>query len=115
MRRRCGQHLFFAVNQIAGTKCGNFKTMSMGDGIGRASFYAVSAENAPVVINVVDLGVALGAAYPVLLSVFGGFDVDAVRRTGRRTKETSYALLQAIFIALQNVNSPIALLKLGAF
>jgi len=76
--RSRGEHLFFAVDEITGAEGGDFESMPVGDGIRRTGFYAISAENAAVVIDVVDLGIALGAAYAILFGIFRGFDVDAV-------------------------------------
>src|SRR6202043_1013309 len=61
-----GQHLLLAVNQIAGVESRQLESMSMGNRIGRASLHAIAAENAAVVIDVVDLGVALGATDTLL-------------------------------------------------
>src|SRR5579872_6734441 len=83
----------------------------MGDGIGRAGFDAISAEDAAVVVDVVDLGIALGATDTVLLGVLCGLDVNAVGRARRRTQEAGYALLHAALVALQNVQPAETLLK----
>jgi hypothetical protein len=53
------QHVFLAHHQIGGVQRGELKTVAVGNGIGRTSFNAVSAEDAAVVVDVVDLGVAL--------------------------------------------------------
>src|SRR5262249_34376848 len=66
---------------------------------------------AAVVVDVIDLGVPLGAADAILFGVLRGLDVDAVRRAGRGAKETGHALFQAVFIALQHVQSAEPLLK----
>src|SRR5581483_4086475 len=63
-----GQHLLLAVNQIGGVKGRQFESMTVRDGVGGTGLHAISAENAAVVIDVVNLGVALGAAD----AVFGG-------------------------------------------
>ena len=82
-----GQHLLLAVDQIAGVECRQLKSMPVGDRVGRTRFHAIAAKNAAVVIDVVNLGVALGAADAVLGGILGGLDVDAIRRTiWRRTE-----------------------------
>ena len=86
--------------------------MSVRDGVGGTGLHAVAAENTAVVVDVVDLGVALGTRDPVLFGVFGGFDIDAVRGAGGGAEETGYTLFQSIFIALQNVHATVALLEL---
>jgi len=109
-----GQHLLFTVNQIAGVKRRNFESVAVGDSVGRAGFNTVTAENTAVVIDVIDLGVTLGTAHAVFGSILGGFDVNTIRRARRRTEKARHALLQAIFVALEHMDTPIALLKLSA-
>src|SRR5690348_18271785 len=98
-----GQHLLLAIDQVAGIEGCQLKSMSVGDRVRRTGFDAVSAENAPVVIDVVDLGVALGATDAVFSGIFRSFDIDAIRWTRRRAQEAGYALFQPIFVALQYV------------
>ena len=74
--------MLLAVNQITGIKGRQLKPMPMRDRIRRASLDAIPTKNTPVVIDVVDLGVAFGAAYAVFGGVVGGFDVDAVGGAG---------------------------------
>src|SRR5438270_5378016 len=85
--------------------------MAVGNGIGGTSFYAVAAENAPVVIDVVHGSISFGAADPVLCSVLGRFYVYAIRRAGSSAKKASHAFFQAIFVALQNVKTAKTFLK----
>src|SRR5580704_18284226 len=99
------QHLLFPVNQIAGIKRSQLEPMSMRNRIGRAGLHAVPAKNTPVVIDVVDLGVAFGAAYALFGGVVGGFDVDAVRGTVGGAEEAGYALFESVFVALQDVGA----------
>src|SRR6266849_1370215 len=79
--------------------------MSVRDRVGRASFHAVSAKNAAVVIDVVNLGVPLRAAYATCGGIVGGLDVDAVRRARRRAQEAGYTFLQPVLVALQDVSA----------
>ena len=92
--------MFFAVHQVAGIKRGDLKSVAMRDGVRRASFHAITAEDAAVVVNVVNLGVTLGPADAVFGGVLRGFDINAVRWAGRGAEKTRHALLQAVFIAL---------------
>src|SRR5438045_2877545 len=62
MRRLGREQLLFAINQIRRVKGRQLKSVSVRNRVRRASFNAVSAENAAVVIDVVDLGVTLCAA-----------------------------------------------------
>ena len=114
MCRHGGQHLLFAVNQIAGVERGKFKPVAMRNRVRRAGFYAISAENAAVVINVVNLGVALRAANPVLCRILRRLNIDAIRRAIGRAQEAGHALFQTILIPLQHVDAAEALLKLCA-
>jgi len=105
------QQRFFAIDQVAGVEGGKFKAVAVGNGVRGAGLDAVSAEDAAVVVDVVDLGVALGAADAVLFSVFGGLNVNTVRGAGGGAQETGNAFFQAIFIALQLMQSAEALLE----
>src|SRR6266566_720896 len=105
------QHLLLAIDQIAGIKRGNLEAMAVRDRIRGTRLDAIPAKNAAVVVNVVNLGVALCATHPVFSRVLRRLDINAVRRASCRAKKTSHALLQPVFVALQNVNSAIALLK----
>src|SRR5262250_2805236 len=82
------QQGLFAINQVAGVEGGQLETMAVGDGVSGAGLDAVAAEDAAVVVDVVDLGVALGAADAVLFRVLGGLNVDTVGGTGGGAKET---------------------------
>src|ERR1017187_7691901 len=72
------EHLFFAINQIGRVESREFKSMTVGDGIGGASLDAISTENATVIVDVVNLCITLCPAHPVLFRVLGSLYVDAV-------------------------------------
>lgn len=105
------EHVFLAHHQAGSVERGEFEAMSVGDGIGGASFDAIPAEDATVVIDVVDLRIALRRGDALLGGVFGGFDEDAICGTGRRAQKAGYALFQAVFVALQNVRAAEAFFK----
>jgi len=86
--------------------------VSVRNRIRRAGFDAVSAENAPTVIYIVNVGVALSRGNPAGIGVFSGFNVNAIRRTGRSAEKASNALLEPGFVAVQHVDSTIARLKM---
>src|SRR5215471_10301144 len=94
------QHLLLAVDECGGVVAGDLKSVAMGDGVGGAGFDAKSAKDAAVVIDVINLGVALAAADSKRIGVFGGFDVDAIGRAGGCAQETGDALFQAVLVAL---------------
>ena len=107
------QHVFLAQDEVGGVEGGQLEAVAVGDGVGGAGLHAVSAENAAVVVDIVDLGVPLGRGDAMLFGVLRRFDVNSVRRTGCRTKEASDALLQAILIPLQHMCASEALLEPG--
>jgi len=79
---------------------GEFDAVAVRDRVGGARFYAVTAKNAARVINIVDLRIAFARRNTIGSRIFGGFDVDAVRRTGRGAQKTAYALFVAVLVAL---------------
>jgi len=85
--------------------------MPVRDRIGRTRLDTIAAENAAVVIDVVYLGITFCAANPMLGSILGCLNVDAVRRARRGTQETGDAFFEAILVALQYVYAAIALLQ----
>jgi hypothetical protein len=105
------QHVFLAHHQVGGVQSSQLKPMAVGDGVCGTGFNAVAAEDAAIVVDVVNLGVALGRGDANLLGIFSSFNEDAIRGAGRRAQETGYALFQAVLIALQHVRAAIALLE----
>src|SRR6266567_2052335 len=85
-----GQHLLLTIDQVAGIEGRQLKSMPMGNRIRGARFHTIAAENAAVVIDVVNLRVALGATDAVLGGVFGGLDIDTIRRTCRRAQKAGH-------------------------
>src|SRR5258706_860636 len=79
--------------------------MPMRNRVSRTSLHAIPAKYTSIVINVVDFGVAFGAAYAVFGGVVGGFDVDAVRGTVGGAEEACDAFFESVFVALQNMRS----------
>src|SRR5450759_15800 len=61
VRRSRRQHLLFPINQIARIETRQLKSMPMRNRIGRTSLHTIPAKYAPIVIDVVDAGVAFGA------------------------------------------------------
>jgi hypothetical protein len=88
--------------------------VTVGDGVGRAGLDTVAAEDAPVVIDVVDLGVALGAGDAFFFGILSGFNVDTVRGTGGSAEEARDTFFKAIFVALELMFTAKALLKFGS-
>jgi len=110
--RSRNEKVFFAHDESRGIEARKFKTVAMGNGVGGAGLDTVAAEDASVVVDVVDLGVALCGGDARLFGVLCGLNVDAVRGAGGCAKKASHTLLQAVFVALQLVLAAEALLKL---
>src|SRR5450631_2234291 len=85
--RHRGKHVLFAFDQRGSIIAGRFESMAVGNRVGGARLYAIPAENTAIVIDVVDLGVALAAGNPRGGSVLGGFDIDTVGRACRGAQE----------------------------
>src|SRR5215469_17914996 len=85
----------------------------MCDRVGRARLDAIAAKDAAVVIDVVDLGVALRGRDALLLGVLCRLDINAVCRAGCRAQKTGHALLESVLVALQDVRAAISLLEPG--
>src|SRR5208283_3552295 len=90
---------------------GQLKAVAVSDRVGGAGLNAITAEDAAVVVDVVDLGVALRRGDADRFGVIRGFDKDAVRGEGGRAQEAGNALFQAVFVALQHVGAAVALLQ----
>src|SRR3954471_14040558 len=103
MRGLRRQQLFLAINQIRGVERCKLESVTMSNCIGRACLYAISAENAAVVVNVINLGVALRAADAIFGRVLRRLNIDAICRAISRAQKTGYTLLQTVLVALQNV------------
>jgi len=110
-RRERDQHVFFAHDEIGGVQSGQLEAVAMGDGVGGAGFNAVAAEDAAVVVDVIDLGVALRRGDALLGGVFGGLDVNAIGGACGGAEEAGHALFQAVLVTLQDVGSAIARLE----
>jgi hypothetical protein len=100
-----GQHLLLTVDKIGSVKRCQFETVAMSDRVRWASLNAVSAKDAAVVVDVVNLGVPLGAADAVLRGIFCGLNVYAIGRTSGGAEEAGNAFLQPVLVALQNVGA----------
>ena len=106
------EKLFFAIDQGINVVCSELKAVSVRNRIRGAGFDAIPAENAARIINVVNAGVAFPRGNSAGIGIFGGFDVDAIRRASRGAEKASNALLEPRFVAVQHVNPAIARLKM---
>ena len=105
------EELLFAIDHGVDVVGSEFKAVSVSDGVGGAGFDAIAAENAAGIVDVVDLGVAVGVGDAIFGGVFGGFDVNAVGGAGSGAEEAGDALLETVFVALQDVDAAVARLE----
>jgi len=82
------------------------------DSVCGTRFYAKTAKNTPVVVDVIYLRVAVAAADSLRRSIFRRFDIDAIRRARRGAQETGHAFFQPVFVALQYVRAAEPFLQL---
>ncbi len=105
--------MFFAIDQGVDVVGSEFDAVAVSDGVGGAGFYAVTAENASGIVDVVGLRIALARRNAVGGGIFRGLDVDAIRGTGCGAEKTTYALFVAVLVALKNMDAAIAWLYGG--
>jgi len=107
--------LFLAVNQGVGIVSGDLEAVAVSDSVAGAGFHAVATEDAPVVINVVDLCVSLRRADALFASILSRLDVNAIRGASRRTEKAGDAFFEAVFVAPQNMEAAVAAFKMNRF
>ena len=105
------QQGLFAINEITGVECCEFEAVAVCDGVCGAGLNAITAEDAAVIVDVIDLGVTLSAADALFFSIVRRLNINAVGRARRRAQKTGYAFFQAVFVALQLVQSAETFLK----
>src|SRR6185437_10057188 len=64
------EEFFFAINHGVDVVGSEFETVAVSDGVGGASFDAIAAKNAAGIVDVVDLGVAVGVGDAIVGGVF---------------------------------------------
>jgi hypothetical protein len=94
------QELFLTIDEGIDVVGSKFDAVAVSDRVGGTGFYAVTAENAARIIDVVDLRIAFARGNAIGGGIFSGFDVDTVRRTGCGAQKTTYALFVAVFVTL---------------
>src|ERR1051325_100365 len=90
------QHLLLTIDQRRGVIARDLESMPVSDGVGGAGLDTEPAKDAAVVVDIVNLGVALATTDSKLIGVFGGFDVNAVGWARRSAEEAGHALLKAV-------------------
>src|SRR5215469_10964759 len=112
-RRPRLQQLLFAEDKGIDVVRGQFDTVPMGDGVRGTRLHAISAKNAPGIVDVIGLGVPFTRRNPLRFGVFRSLDIDTVRGARCGAQETGHAFFETVLVALQNVNAPIARLHAG--
>lgn len=107
------EELFFAVDQRIDIVWGEFDAVSVSNRVGGARFDAVAAKNTARIINIVDSCVPLAGRDALGFDIFRGLDIDAIRRARGGAEKAGYALLQSVFVALEDVDAAIARLNAG--
>ena len=64
--------MFLAIDQVGYVVAGQLEPVAVGDGVGGAGLHAVTAKDAAVVVNVINGGVPLAGADPLLGRVLPG-------------------------------------------
>lgn len=100
--------MFLAVDEGIYVVWSQFDAVAVSNGVGGAGVNAVAAENASRVVDVVDASIAFTGGDAIGFGIFGGFDVNTIRGARGCAKKTADALLEAVLIALKNVNAAIA-------
>src|ERR1041385_8433697 len=105
------EKMLLAVDQIGCVERGQLKSVAMRNRVCGACLDTISTKDTAVVVNVVNLGIALGAADPVLVRILRRFNVNAISRTIGSAEKTRYTLLKTILVTLQDVPAAISLLE----
>lgn len=102
------EKLFLAEDHRVDVVGSELESVSVSDGVGGAGFHAIAAKDAAGVVDVIDTGKSFGAGDALGCGVFLGFDIDAAGGTSRGAEEASDALLETVFVALENMNAAVA-------
>jgi hypothetical protein len=96
--------LLLAVDEGVDVIGGELDVVTVGDGVRGAGVYAIAAKDAAGIVNVVDAGIAFTGRDAIGFSIFGGFDINTIRRARGGAKKTADTFLEAILVALEYVN-----------
>jgi hypothetical protein len=105
--------LFLAEDEGVDVVRGEFDAVSVGDGVCWTSLYAIAAEDAAGIIDVVNFGIAFPRRNSLRFRIFRSLDVDTVRRAGGGAEKATDAFLEAVFVTLQDVDASITGLNAG--
>src|SRR5580700_9643175 len=87
--------------------------MAVGNRVCGAGFYAVAAEDAAGVVNVVDLCIAFPCRDAIGRGIFSCLNINTVRWARGGAKKAADALFVAVLVALKDVYAPVARLDAG--
>jgi len=87
--------------------------MAVGNRVCGAGFYAVAAEDAAGVVNVVDLCVAFPCRDAIGRGIFSRLNINTIRWACGGAKKAADALFVAVLVALKYVYAPVARLDAG--
>jgi hypothetical protein len=109
------EKLFLAVDEGVDVIGGELDVVTVGDGVRGAGVYAIAAKDTAGIINVVDAGIAFTGGDAIGFSIFGGFDINTIRRARGSAKKTADAFLEAILVALEYVNPAVTRCDAGGY
>lgn len=105
--------MLFAEDEGVDVVGGQFDAVAVSDGIGRAGFYAVPTEDAAGIVDIVDFCIPLSRGDSLGFRIFRRFNVDTICGAGGGTKKAANTFLKTVFIALEDMDPPVARLNAG--
>lgn len=107
------EQAFLAIEESIDIVRGEFKGVTVGDGVCRACFDAIAAKNTARVIDVIHAREALAGRDTLRVAILSCLDVDAIRRAGRSTQKTAHTLLEPVFVAVENMDATVTRLEVN--
>lgn len=107
------QQIVFRLQQISAVVNREFEIVAVRDRVLWASLDTITAEDAPAVIDVVNLGVALVHANALggRSGIVLGDDVDAFRRTRGGAQKAGYTFFSSVFVDVQEMLATVSRLN----
>jgi len=107
-RRPRLEELFLAKEQRVYIVGGELNAVAVSNGVRGAGLDAVATKDAARIVDIVGLRVTLAGRDALRFGVFRRFNVNAIRGARRRAQIAGDALLEAVLVALQDVDTAIA-------
>lgn len=94
------KQVFLSLQKVGTVKDRDLEIVSVSDRVLRASLYAIPAEDATAIIDVVHLRISLVPADPLAIRpcILFCLDIDTVRRASRRAQIARNTLLLSVLI-----------------